>query len=53
MGATMSKKVHVLEVSISNLSKKTNEPSEMKNRVFTWNERILMWKDSESRLRHL
>lgn len=56
MGATISKKIIVPKPSIPpyNQSIKVHETPEIqKNNIFTWNQRIILWKDSDSRLGRL
>jgi hypothetical protein len=55
MGATISKKiiVHNHPISPHNQPIKVDEPHNVKNKVFTWNQRLQLWKDSESRLGRL
>lgn len=52
MGATISKKVSVPKPATPphNQSIKVDEPRNIENQVFTWNQRLQLWKDSESRL---
>jgi len=55
MGATMSKKIIVANPPIPphNQPIKVDKTREIQNQVFTWNQRLQLWKDSESRLGRL
>ena len=55
MGETMSKKIIVANPPIPphNQPIKVDKTREIQNQVFTWNQRLQLWKDSESRLGRL
>lgn len=55
MGATMSKKIIVQKPPIPphNQPIKVDKTREIQNQVFTWNQRLQLWKDSESRVGRL
>jgi hypothetical protein len=55
MGATISKKIIVANPTITphNQPMKIDEPRNIQNKVFTWNHRLQLWKDSDSRLGRL
>lgn len=55
MGATISKKIIVPKPSIPPHIQpmKVDEPRNIENQVFTWNRRLQLWKDTETRLGRL
>ena len=52
MGSKMSKKIIIQKPPIPphNQPIKVDETREIHNQVLTWNQQLLLWKDSESRL---
>jgi hypothetical protein len=55
MGATISKKIIIQKPPLPphNKTMKLDEPRNIQNKVFTWNHRLQLWKDSDSRLGRL
>ena len=55
MGATISKKIIIQKPPLPphNKTIKLDEPHNIQNNVFTWNQRLQLWKDSDSRLGRL
>jgi len=55
MGETISKKIIIQKPPLPphNQTIKLDETHEIKNQMFTWNQRLQLWKDSDSRLGRL